>query len=213
MALCRADSHPQALIDMKTLLALLLTSICSNLLSGDLIFEIADDGAMSRAIADATAPADSLQFSHVGIIEVDDQGGVSVIEATGRSGVTITPLDSFMIQARAGVVVMRINGDFPAQACIERAKSFLGMDYDWWYLPDNNKIYCSELVEKSYLNADGSPIFVTIPMNFRDKYGNMPQFWIDLFARLGRPIPEGLPGSNPTQISRSPLLQVVQILR
>lgn len=196
---------------MTLIFAIMLTCICPQLLSGDLIFQIADTGEMSRAIADATAPNDSLQFSHVGIIEVSPRGEVSVIEATGHSGVTVTLLDSFMIHARAGVVVMRVNVDFPVRECIERAKRHLGAGYDWWYLPDNDKFYCSELVEKSYLNADGTPIFSTIPMNFRDKDGNMPQFWIDLFARLGRPIPEGLPGTNPTQLSRSPLLTPVPL--
>lgn len=176
---------------------------------GDLIFEIATDNEMSSAISEATAQTDSIKFTHVGIIDIDSIGNVVVIEATGKYGVVITPLDSFMHKAKAGAVVKRLNIQYPIDKTILRAKSYLGRGYDWWYMPDNEEIYCSELVEKSYLMADGTPIFSTIPMNFRDAEGNMPQFWTDLFKQLGAPIPEGAPGTNPTQISNFQLLNHV----
>lgn len=175
--------------------------------TGDLIFEIATDSEMSQAITEATAADAPVKFSHVGIIEIDDNGNISVIEATGKYGVVINPLDTFMNKAKAGAVIKRLDIDYPIKDTIGRAKSHLGKGYDWWYLPDNEEIYCSELVEKSYLNADGTSIFPTIPMNFRDNDGNMPQFWTDLFNKLGRPIPEGIQGTNPTQISQSKLLR------
>lgn len=185
----------------------LIISFIGLLRTGDLIFEIASDSEMSSAIADATAHSDSLKFSHVGIILIDEStGALSVIEATGRYGVVVTPIDSFMNKSEKGVIVKRLDIDYPVDRVIERAKSYLGRGYDWWYLPDNEEIYCSELVEKCYLMTDGTPIFPTIPMNFRDKNGEMPQFWTDLFNRLGKPIPEGVAGTNPTQISRHPHL-------
>ena len=46
-------------------------------------------------------------------------------------------------------------------------------------------------------------------MNFRNADGTMPQFWTDLFSRLGEPIPEGEPGTNPNDMARSTLLQTV----
>lgn len=184
----------------------------SLLQTGDLIFEIASDNEMSNAIAEATAQSDSLKFSHVGIIMIDDNSHMpSVIEATGQKGVVITPIDSFMNEATSGVVVKRLELDFPIDRSIDRAKSYLGRGYDWWFLPDNDEIYCSELVEKSYLLDDNTPVFSTIPMNFRDKEGNMPQFWTDLFNRLGKPIPEGVAGTNPTGISKSPHLRTIYI--
>lgn len=184
----------------------------AELKTGDLIFEIASDSAMSRAIAEATSGNDSIRFSHVGIIEVDGEGNVTVIEATGKYGVTTTPIDSFMDKAKEGTVVKRLTIDYPIDSAVERAKGYIGRGYDWWYLPDNEEIYCSELVEKSYLKEDGTAIFPTIPMNFRDREGNMPRYWIDLFNRLGRPIPEGLPGTNPSQLSRTPELKTVGII-
>lgn len=176
---------------------------------GDLIFEIAPDNEMSQAIAEATAQRDSVKFSHVGIIDISPDGKINVIEATAKFGVTVTPIDEFIDKATAGAVVKRLVIPYDIDASVGRAKSFLGRPYDWTYLPNNHEIYCSELVEKSYITADGSPVFQTIPMNFRDKDGNMPQFWIDLFERAGRDIPEGVPGTNPTQISRSADLEYI----
>lgn len=183
----------------------------ASLRSGDLIFTIASGSDMSQAIANATAHDDSLKFSHVGIVTLNADGAVSIIEASEKYGVTISPLDSFLYKTADGAIVKRLDFDFPVDSAIENARSFVGRNYDWWYLPDNDEIYCSELVEKSYRNFDGSPIFSTIPMTFRDKNGEIPQFWTDLFSRLGMEIPEGTPGTNPTQISKNPHL--VPILR
>lgn len=198
------------------LLALILAFVASlpaantPIRRGDLIFTIADTIGMSRAIADATAQTDSLKLSHVGIIDIDSAGNILVIEATGRLGVTINPLDSFAANSPAGFIVMRPDSLCDIPRSIARARSFLGRPYDWLYLPDNDSIYCSELVEKSYVDSVGHPIFSTIPMNFRDSKGRMPRFWINLFDRHGGiPIPEGLPGTNPSQISRSPRLKRV----
>lgn len=187
--------------------ALLLS--CGNnpmLQRGDLIFEISTDSEVSKAITESTAQADSLKFSHVGIIDVDDNGVISVIEATGKSGVVVTPLDSFMAKATAGVVVKRLTIDFDRDESLARAKAYVGRGYDWMYLPDNAEIYCSELVEKSYRTSDGKPIFSTIPMNFKDKDGNIPEFWVKLSEQTGQPLPQGMPGTNPTQLSHYPQL-------
>lgn len=198
---------------MHTLIITLLStfaSLYSQLHSGDLIFEIATpDNEMSKAIVNATAATDSLQFSHVGIISFDSDGEPVVIEATGKDGVVITPMASFMQKAQAGAVVKRLDIEYPVNETLKRAHSFLGRGYDWWYLPDNEEIYCSELVEKCYLNYNGSPIFSTIPMNFRNPDGTMPQFWTTLFDRLNRPVPEGMPGTNPSQISHNEHLTTV----
>ena len=43
-------------------------------------------------------------------------------------------------------------------------------------------------------------------MNWRDKEGILPEYWIKHFEKLGVPVPEGVPGTNPTDLARSPLL-------
>jgi hypothetical protein len=67
-------------------------------------------------------------------------------------------------------------------------------------------MYCSELVYESYLNDKGQHLFDASPMSFRDSEGNLPQFWIDLYGRLGEEVPEGVDGTNPTEMSQSPIL-------
>ena len=70
-------------------------------------------------------------------------------------------------------------------------------------------MYCSELIYESFLRRDGSHLFTAIPMSFRDKDGNMPSFWVELFKGLGMDVPEGEPGTNPNDMSKDPVLRLV----
>lgn len=106
----------------------------------------------------------------------------------------------------AGVVVMRIDCDFSVKEAVHRAESMLGLPYDWSYLPDNNKLYCSELIYESYLNPAGDHIFQSRPMNFLSPDGTFPQFWTDLFSTLGEEIPQGTPGTNPNDLAHESCL-------
>ena len=106
----------------------------------------------------------------------------------------------------AGVVVMRVNCDFSVKEAVHRAESMLGLPYDWSYLPDNNKLYCSELIYESYLNPAGDNIFQSRPMNFLSPDGTFPQFWTELFSTLGEEIPQGTPGTNPNDLAHESCL-------
>ena len=44
-------------------------------------------------------------------------------------------------------------------------------------------------------------------MNWRDAEGQLPKYWKEHFRKLGMKVPEGVPGTNPTDLSRSPLLR------
>ncbi len=149
-------------------------------------------------------------YDHVGIVVVEE-GRACVLEANPRDGVVLTPWEDFVAAAplvggSPGITVMRLICDFPADEAVERAKSHIGEPYDWHFLSDNGKMYCSELVYDSYLYADGSHIFTAVPMNFRDSEGNMPKFWTELFSSFGEPVPEGISGTNPNDLSRDPHL-------
>ena len=106
----------------------------------------------------------------------------------------------------AGVVVMRVNCDFSVKEAVHRAESMLGLPYDWSYLPDNNKLYCSELIYESYLTPAGDHIFQSRPMNFLSPDGTFPQFWTELFSTLGEEIPQGTPGTNPNDLAHESCL-------
>ena len=183
--------------------------------AGDLLFQVAADGAFSDAIVTATAQRDSLQFSHVAIVAVAEDGTPYVVEASSRCGVARTAWDTFFaasqpVSGHPGVVAMRVTErDFPVAEAVARAETHIGEAYDWSFRPDNGSLYCSELVYESFRRADGSPLFTARPMNFRAADGHMPAFWTELFDRLGEPIPEGIPGTNPNDLAKEPVLQEV----
>lgn len=177
---------------------------------GDIVFQIGGESDFSAAIMDATAWTDSVRFDHVAMVAVDADGPY-VLEASAKYGVVRTEWADFLassrqFEGRPGVVVMRLTTDFPVGETMARAHSFIGQEYDWSYYPDNGKMYCSELIYESYLRADGSHIFAAQPMNFLDSGGAMPVFWTELFDRLGEPAPQGIPGTNPNDMSRDPQL-------
>ncbi|MCH5235316.1 MAG: hypothetical protein J1E16_08460 [Muribaculaceae bacterium] len=181
--------------------------------TGDLIFVGEGKGEFSKAISEATAPSDSLKFVHVGIIE-RSESDIQVVEASPEEGVRIISLVNFIeetpeINGVHQFVIKRLTIDFPVEEVLKRTKSYLGEPYDWWYLPDNGKMYCSELVYESFLDSEGNHIFTSQPMNFRSPDGSMPQFWIDLFNELGQEVPEGVPGTNPSDLSKSPFLRTI----
>ena len=182
---------------------------------GDLLFRVAGESDFSGAIADATAWHDTVKFVHVAIVAVEE-GSPYIIEATGNRGVTRTEWQDFLssspqIGGKPGVVAMRVEptADFSAARAIESAKAHYGEEYDWSYYPDNGKMYCTELVYECYRKGDGTPLFTARPMNFRDKNGEMPAFWTELFEKLGEPIPEGVLGTNPNDMSKEPILKEV----
>lgn len=211
----RLEFHPKRFLFTIACFAVVINNLVAeifpNLKTGDLIFQGEGNTEFSKAIANSTSSEkDSVNFIHVGIIEVVEDS-IRIIEASSEAGVRIIDLDVFLKQSprhkgKPAVVVKRLDLAFPVEEAIKRAKSHLGEPYDWWYLPENGKMYCSELVYESYLDSDGNKIFPAKPMNFRNPDGSMPEFWINLFQQLGRPIPEGLPGTNPNDLSRHPSL-------
>ena len=174
----------------------------------DLIFRVAEMTDFSKAITDATAPHDDTKFDHVGMV-IWEKGSPRILEASSKTGVTLTSLEDFIKESSAGYVVKRVTVEYLAKQVIEKAKSHIGEPYDWSYLPDNGKMYCSELVYESFISAEGKRIFEAKPMNFRDANGHMPQFWIDLFQKLGEEIPQGVIGTNPNDLSKATVLDEI----
>lgn len=199
------------------ILILLTTVSCSTpqalLRKGDLVFQVAETSGMSGAIAEATAWNDSLKFDHVGII-IKEKKRWMVIEASPKQGVVLTDWKDFLahavkIKGKPCVVVKRITTNFPLKKAIEQAKRHIGEEYDWTFLPDNGKMYCSELVYECYRDSMNYPLFIAHPMNFRNANGDMSEFWITLFEQQGLPIPQGVPGTNPNDMAKEPILKEV----
>jgi len=182
--------------------------------TGDLLFvgipmDYGDD-SMGQAIADATSSGDTTNFIHTAILEVDAQGAIWVIDATIRRGVDRHPLDTLLSDftlhrgGRATFEVMRLRDNQHAATYVEQAKEFLGEDYDEYFMTFNGRHYCTELIFDAYVDADGHQWFVPVPMNFKNKEGEYPSYWVRLFEKLGEPIPQGELGTNPQDMHASP---------
>lgn len=184
--------------------------------NGDLIFQVGGGSRFSDAIESATGKADREEYNyvHVGIISLGGSGSVYVIEASPQEGVRISPLEDFLadspvVNGNPGAVVMRVKDTLPFEWIVSKALQHIGEPYDWYYLPDNGMMYCSELVYETYVDAEGKKVFKSQPMNFRSPDGTMPEFWIDLYQKLGIDVPEGIPGTNPNDLSKDPQLEEI----
>ena len=160
---------------------------------------------MDEAIVSATG-----NLTHVAIVEIDADGNPWVIDATPKRGVCRYPLDTLVLDnPGATFLVKRLRDTSGIALFVGNARRFVGEPYDLTFLPDNGAHYCSELVRDAYRRPDGNFLFEERPMNFLAPDGSMPPYWESLFDRLGMPVPQGIPGTNPQDMSASPLLETV----
>lgn len=178
----------------------------SLLKDGDLLFEVSPS---DNAITDVTQGFDGMKIDHVAIY-----WDKHVIESTRVKGVAISSLEQFIKRntqesGEVRVLVGRITSDYHLRKTIKRVKRFLGLPYDSLFLPDNNAIYCSELVQKSYVDKKNRLIFSPIPMSFHDASGNVTDYWKAFYRRFNMDVPEGEPGTNPGELSRRENVKIV----
>ncbi len=208
-------------VAMAFLLAATLLAGCRSrvdrLQTGDLIFigipmDYDAGDSMADAIGAATGSGE-LNLIHVAIAEVDAAGAPWVLDATLKHGVDRHPLDTMLRDFRlkegyqATYIVKRLRRNRDAARYVENAKQFLGRSYNTTFLPNDTSLYCSELVQISYVDPVKGPLFDSVPMNFRNADGEMPEYWTWLFGLLGMDVPQDQPGTNPRQMSESPLLR------
>ncbi|MBN1380108.1 MAG: hypothetical protein JXA41_00365, partial [Deltaproteobacteria bacterium] len=182
---------------------------------GDLLFQDLDGSPICDAIEKVTFGVDGAGFCHVGIATADVNGEPAVIEAYDT--VEILSLNDFLARARdeAGrprVVVGRLKERYRSliPAAIRHARGLIGAPYDPFFLPDNGRFYCSELVSECFRDPDGNMLFGPAPMNFKESSGGEPMaIWKDYFFKLGTPVPEGVPGMNPGALSRSDRISII----
>ncbi len=181
---CRTDTAPQ---------------------TGDLVFFTGGSSSMDDAISSSTGDG----FVHVAIVEVDSEGTVWLIDATPQKGVSREKL----LEEKGNMVLKRLKDSTGVAASVQRAKGLIGSPYDFAFLPDNDAYYCSELVYECFLRPDGSHIFSCQPMNFLDSEGNLPEYWKELFEKLQMDVPQGIPGTNPEDLSRSTTLRSTSLFQ
>lgn len=178
----------------------------SDLRDGDLLFVVNQAGNNITRVTDGV---DGLGIDHVAVY-----AGGEVIEAIPVRGVIESPLDSFLVRlsVREAVLVGRVKG-LDAKTSVGNARKFIGLPYDDIFMPGDSAVYCSELVQMSYVSKRGSkPVFSTIPMSFHDSSGRVTDFWTKFYAARGLQVPEGEPGTNPGQISRNSNVRILGLL-
>lgn len=203
------------MLNMKAIaLSLIILFVCgcshhgvsvSDLRSGDLLFVVNGAGNNITSVTDGV---DGLGIDHVAIYS---EG--KVIEAIPVKGVVEWPLDSFLVRLAVNdaVLVGRVRG-LDARGSVEKAAKFVGLPYDDIFMPGDSSIYCSELVQMSYVLKSGDAVFGTIPMSFHDSTGRVTDFWTKFYEARGLSVPEGEPGTNPGQISRDPNVRILGLL-
>lgn len=205
-------------IRLTACLALTLLAACGGEYAprtGDLLFQRTASEGMSDAIAAATQRGTAVTFTHVGIVEAAADG-VFVVEATDTS-VRRTPLADFLARSArregkpiAAVGRLRSADDATRNRILQRAHARLGLPYDNEFLPDNGKLYCSELVWECCVAADEKThLLGSYPMTFRTADGRLPDYWAEHFAALEMPVPEGVTGTNPNDMARDPAVEIV----
>ena len=172
---------------------------CQTYRAGDLLFHVA---SKDNAITDVTPG----MIDHVAIVITRD----SVIEAVSR-GVKATPIDSLHRQEGYYLIGKVIGAD--RKASIAHARQYVGRAYDALFLKDNEDIYCSELVQFSFVDTQGKPIFSPIPMSFHDATGNITDYWKNFYEKRGMDVPEGKLGTNPSELSQRENVRITGRLR
>lgn len=198
-------------------LTLLLSAVCvsaqrlegiglGSLCEGDLLFCAQEKG---NNITDVTQGVGGMKIDHVAIFH--RQGGRTFALEAIHSGVGLTPTDSFMAR-REVVLAARLRDTLGVARSVERALRFIGRPYDFNFMPDDSAFYCSELVQKCYRDSRGELVFKPIPMSFHDQSGRITPYWHYYYARQGLQVPEGEPGSNPGDLSRSAAICILGIV-
>jgi hypothetical protein len=191
---------------------------------GDILFQDLDSSPLCDAIEMVTPGHNNYNFSHIGIVvELGDpncinsdyiyEDNIRVLEAIPNK-VTTTRLDSFLNRStdsdkKPKVIVARLKKRY--QYSITDAVIFLnskiGMKYDDFFIKDNNKYYCSELIHEAF---EKDSIFKLHPMTFIDpKTRNTMYIWQKYYQGLEIRIPEGEPGINPGIMSISEKIEIV----
>ena len=181
-----------------------------SLRESDLLFAYVPKG---NAITKVTQGIYGTTIDHVGIVIRKDKRW-QILEAIHR-GVVITPLDSFInrnttANCPPSIIQGRVTGDVDIPSSIRNAMHDIGRPYDFYFMPDDREIYCSELVQKNYVDHSGHLIFQPIPMSFHDRKGHILHYWKKYYQKAGLSVPEGKPGSNPGELTRSSRIRIIK---
>ena len=200
---------------MRHLFIILFSTLCvmcgraqEQVLVGDLLFAYSTSTAL--AISQSTVHDNtSLPIYHVAIATwVGDK--LYALEAIDE-GVVATPYEKFVerTMSKGGMLIGRLRDRSGVEQSVRNAMEHIGKPYDDLYMIDTQEIYCSELVQLSYVNGRGQRLFPLIHMSFHDSQGRILSYWREHYAKHGMAVPEGALGTNPAQIASDPAVEIV----
>ena len=163
-----------------------------------------------RAISEATVhDTTALPIYHVAIATWIGSK-LYALEAID-DGVMLTPYHEFSkrTMSKGGMLIGRLHDRSGIDQSVSNAMEHLGKPYDYLYMIDTQEIYCSELVQLSYVNGKGQRLFPLINMSFHGSDGHILDFWRKHYAKHGMAVPEGALGTNPAQIPESPAIEIL----
>lgn len=187
--------------------------------NGDLIFrQPCNKQGVSEAIQNVTQSASKYQFTHVGMVYIPRKypRKVYVIEAT-QPCVQMVPLEQFMqdegtSNCRPICVAARLKPPYRKHIpkAIKFARRLIGREYDYGFVLNNGKYYCSELIYEVLRKARGKEVFPLNVMTFKAEGQThfLPE-WERYFSDKKLPIPEGEMGINPGAMSRSSVIDLL----
>ncbi|MCC4589036.1 hypothetical protein LL962_18350 [Xanthomonas sp. NCPPB 1067] len=183
------------------------TALALRLQDGDLLFVTAGQTGLSGAIDDATAQQGAPSFDHVGLLA--HAGATQVVLHADEKGSREQPLREFVEESTARqrkILVYRlVRQHRPAIAdAIAQARRMLGKPYNATYVPNDDSYYCSDFIERAFR---AHRVFALQPMNFRNpQTGTISPYWTDFYRSRGMQVPQDVPGSNPNDMARAPVL-------
>ena len=180
--------------------------------NGDLIFIQAEKTNLSGAISRVSEIDHTISFDHIAIIEIKNSE-INVLEAAIKSGSSKIAYSEFIkSHNNTEVLLYRLKPkyQYAIPAALVKANSMLGKPYNTPYILDENSYYCSDFIERSFRSAN---IFTLKPMTFINlKTGKTDVYWKNFYEKLGLEVPEGKPGCNPNELSRSPKIEKIKVL-
>lgn len=183
--------------------------------NGDLLFVAAKDSLLSGAIDRVTQTEEAHHYSHIALIEKDEAGKYWVLHAGTRNGSERIPLDSFMEYAKedhSQLDVYRLKKEYrkAIPSAIKTAKTWLGKPYNYTYVLSDEKLYCSDFIQRSFAS---DAVFDLNPMTFiNPQTGKIDETWVTFYNEQGLKVPEGKPGCNPNGIAASHKIKFIRIL-
>jgi len=185
--------------------------------AGDLIFLESSVSDVENSIQGVTSSIGDYNFTHVGIVHIDSDDNIYVLEATPPK-VKMTPLEDYLYPNDVDskyprAVVGRLKPEYwpLIPAAIEEGMKLFGRNYDYAYTLNDADYYCSEYIFDILKKANGGEdVFLLNEMTFKSsETGEITEGWLRYFEKLGVEVPEGQPGINPGAMSRSEVIDIV----